>query len=109
MPTLEKAAEVLEHFRSSVSSYVTWWTRMNMSMTQHANSSDEILRAYCELRKTKIIEKWEKLGAIFESYSDKVKFAIRQDLRATDFVVTARCTVYKTNIPIYFPKSTRNR
>jgi len=70
--SLEKNGEVLEIFIESVSRYVTWWTRMHMSMSQQADSSEELSKMYSAVRKGNVKRKWKKLATDFQEYADKV-------------------------------------
>jgi len=45
---------------------------MSMTMSQHANSSNELKNTYSEVRKQNIAGKWEELSKDFQEYTNKV-------------------------------------
>jgi len=50
---LENNVDILESFKNSISGYVNWWTRMDMSMNQQAGSIEELSQKYSGERNKK--------------------------------------------------------
>jgi len=69
---LENNVDVLEFFKNSISGYVSWWTRMNMSMSHQAMSIEQLSEECLGERNKKVMEKWEQIRNDFEKYRDKV-------------------------------------
>ena len=69
---LENDVDVLESFKNSISGYVNWWTRVNMSSFQQAESIEQLSREYSGERNEKVVKKWEQISNDFRKYTDKV-------------------------------------
>ena len=69
---LENDVDILESFKNSISGYVNWWTRMNMSMNQQAESIEQLSRMYSNERNKKVVDKWEQISDDFRKYTDRV-------------------------------------
>jgi len=106
---LKKSANVLERFKTSITQYITWWTRMKMSMEQQANSTEELKKFYSQVRKQNVAQKWEKLSTDFQEYSNKVtELAVLGSCTSyLTFIAILRCGFCKTNILVYFSKCRR--
>jgi len=90
LSTLKETTKVLECFRTSITQYISWWTRMKMTMDQQANSTNELKKFYSQVRKQNVAQKWEKLSTDFQEYSNKV----------SELPVLGSCTSYLTFIAI---------
>jgi len=90
LSTLKETTKVLERFRTSITQYISWWTRMKMTMDQQANSTNELKKFYSQVRKQNVAQKWEKLSTDFQEYSNKV----------SELPVLGSCTSYLTFIAI---------
>ena len=69
---LENNVDILESFKNSISGYVNWWTRMDMSMNQQAGSIEELSQKYSGERNKKVVAKWEQISDDFRKYTDRV-------------------------------------